>query len=140
MSGLPLIVYEDGQQTRDFVHVQDVVDANMLVLREEAANYRAFNVGSGRAMTVLEYAGAVSKRLGKQIDVCISGEYRRGDNRHSVSNIAQLRSLGWVPKRNLSHILDDFLTWIEMSGGVSGQPQEAYAHMKSAGVVVGATG
>jgi dTDP-L-rhamnose 4-epimerase len=140
MSGLPLIVYEDGQQTRDFVHVQDVVDANMLVLNNDAANYRAFNVGSGRAMTVWEYARAVSQRLGKEVDVRVSGEYRRGDNRHSVSNIAQLSSLGWAPKRSLFHIFDDFLAWIETSGGIPSQPQDAYSQMKSAGVVVGAMG
>src|SRR5438270_2154622 len=102
MSDLPFVVYEDGQQSRDFIHVQDVVDANMLVLNDELANYQAFNVGSGRSMTVLEYAKAVGKRLSKDVQIQICGEYRRGDNRHSVSSIEQLRSLGWRPKRELS--------------------------------------
>jgi dTDP-L-rhamnose 4-epimerase len=140
MSDLPLIVYEDGQQSRDFVHVQDVVDANMLVLNHEAAEYRAFNVGSGRGMTVLEYARGVSQRLGKDLDVRLSGEYRRGDNRHSVSSITELQRLGWMPKRNLSDIFDDFLEWVEISGGIPSQSQDAYAAMKAAGVVVGAMG
>jgi dTDP-L-rhamnose 4-epimerase len=136
MSDLPFVVYEDGQQSRDFVHVQDVVDANMLVLNNDLANYRAFNVGSGNAMTVLEYAKAVGERLGKKVGIQLSGEYRRGDNRHSVSTIEQLRSLGWSPKRKLSDILDDFLLWVQMSGGIP-ETRDAYAEMKEAGVVVG---
>jgi dTDP-L-rhamnose 4-epimerase len=136
MSDLPLLVYEDGHQSRDFVHVQDVVDANMLVLGNDLANYRAFNVGSGKAMTVLEYANAVGDRLAKRVRIQISGEYRRGDNRHSVSSIEQLRNLGWTPKRNCADIFEDFLLWVEMSGGIP-ETRDAYAHMKEAGVVVG---
>jgi dTDP-L-rhamnose 4-epimerase len=136
MSGLPLIVYEDGRQTRDFVHIQDVVDAYELVLNSDKANYCAFNVGSGKAMSVLEYAEAVAKRLGREVPIRVSGEYRRGDNRHSVSGISQLRNLGWSPKRNLSDIFDDFLDWVETSGGIPLQSEDAYLQMKEAGVVV----
>jgi dTDP-L-rhamnose 4-epimerase len=140
ISDLPVVVYEDGFQSRDFVHVEDVVDAHMMVLNSAGANYRSLNVGSGRSMTVLEYARAVSRRLGKDVDVRVSGEYRRGDNRHSVSSITELQRLGWMPKRNLSDIFDDFLEWVEISGGIPCQSQDAYAAMKAAGVVVGAMG
>ncbi len=54
----PLVLYEDGRQTRDFVHVQDVVDANMLVLEKDDADFQSFNVGSGEAVTVKQYAEA----------------------------------------------------------------------------------
>jgi dTDP-L-rhamnose 4-epimerase len=137
MRGLPLVVYEDGRQNRDFVHVQDVVDAHQLVVNNEAANYRAFNVGGGRAMTVLDYAEAVGKRLGREVVTRISGEYRRGDNRHSVSDISELKKLGWMPQRGLSEIFEDFLLWIEANGGIPVHSSDAYAHMKASGVVVG---
>ncbi|HWY71047.1 MAG TPA: NAD-dependent epimerase/dehydratase family protein [Terriglobales bacterium] len=137
MSGLPLVVYEDGRQKRDFVHVQDVVDAYEVVLTSDAANYRAFNVGSGHAMTVLDYADAVAKRLGREISVHVSGEYRRGDNRHSVSSVSELTGLGWSPRRTLANILDDFLAWVDANGGIPADAMSAYAHMKQAGVVVG---
>lgn len=137
MTSQPLIVYEDGNQNRDFVHVQDVVDAHELVLNSDEANHQAFNVGSGRAMTVLEYAEAVSSRLGRELLTRVSGEYRRGDNRHSISAISRLRSLGWMPKRQLSDIFDDFLAWIDENGGIPVHSSDAYAHMKAMGVVVG---
>jgi dTDP-L-rhamnose 4-epimerase len=132
----PLPVYEDGQQTRDFVHVQDVVDANMLVLEKDAANFQAYNVGSGRPTSVLEYADAVLGKLSSNVRLQISGEYRRGDNRHSVSSIEKLSQLGWRPRRSLSLILDDFFEWIQSIGGIPQQVQDAYSHMRDAGVVL----
>ncbi len=132
----PLIIYEDGLQTRDFVHVQDVVDANMLVLEKDDANFRSFNVGSGKATTVLEYAGAVLKKLSAKVDLRISNEFRRGDNRHSVSAIEKLTQLGWHPRHNLSKIMDDFLGWVDSIGGVPESVRDAYGEMRSAGVVL----
>jgi dTDP-L-rhamnose 4-epimerase len=139
LKGAPLIVYEDGLQTRDFVHIDDVVDANMLVLESNEANFRAFNVGSGKPTTVLAYADLVNKKLPSNVEINRTGEYRRGDNRNSVSSVERLRRIGWEPKRDLSTILDDFLAWVETMGGIPGQIQDAYGAMRQAGVVVKAT-
>jgi dTDP-L-rhamnose 4-epimerase len=136
---LPLILYEDGHQTRDFVHVDDVVEANMLVLEKEEANGQAFNVGSGSATTILEYARQVLNRIPSPAGLDVSGEYRRGDNRHSVSSIEKLKQLGWKPKSRLDAILDDFLDWIESSGGVPALLPDAIAEMRAAGVLLSAT-
>ena len=135
---LPLVLYEDGHQTRDFVHVDDVVEANMLVLEKEEANGQAFNVGSGRSTTVLEYARRVLDRVPSSAGLDISAEYRRGDNRHSVSSIEKLQRLGWKPQRSLGQILDDFLEWIESSGGVPERVPDAAAAMRAAGVLLSA--
>jgi len=139
LQGEPLIVYEDGLQTRDFVHIADVVDANMLVLEKDEANFQAFNVGSGRSTTVLEFANLVRAKLSRDIGLTVTGEYRRGDNRNSVSSIERLGALGWRPKRDLSTNLDDFLAWVESIGGIPAQIEDAYGSMKRAGVVLQAT-
>jgi dTDP-L-rhamnose 4-epimerase len=136
LRGSPLVVYEDGQQTRDFVHVQDVVDANMLVLEQDSANFQAYNVGSGNPMSVSAYAHAVLNKLSSGVEVQMPGEYRRGDNRHSVSSVEKLSQLGWRPRRTLSTILDDFFEWIERIGGIPAQVQDAYSDMRDAGVVL----
>jgi dTDP-L-rhamnose 4-epimerase len=133
---LPLIIYEDGRQTRDFVHVQDVVDANMLVLERDEANFQAFNVGSGNRTTVLEYAQVVLARIRSKVELQISGEYRRGDNRHSASSIKNLCELGWAPRRDLSAIMGDFVEWIQSVGGVPEEITDAYHKMRRAGVVL----
>jgi len=138
LSDDPLIIYEDGMQTRDFVHIKDVVNANMLVLEKDNANAQAFNVGSGRPTSVMDYARLVREKVGSQVELQIPGEYRTGDNRHSVSSIAKLSGLGWSPKSSLSDILDDFLEWIQQNGGIPAQVQDAYSEMKQAGVVLAA--
>ena len=139
MSGRPLVVYEDGRQTRDFVHVRDVIDAHMLVLHLEKANYQAFNVGSGIATSVKEYAETVRVKLESPVPIEFPNEYRLGDNRHSVSNVAKLQKLGWKPRHRLTQILDDFRDWVERNGGIPSDISDAYADMKRAGVVLAAS-
>jgi dTDP-L-rhamnose 4-epimerase len=135
---LPLVLYEDGRQTRDFVHVDDVVEANMLVLEKDEADGQVFNVASGRPVTILEYARQVLSRIPSAAGFEVSGEYRRGDNRHSVSSAEKLKRLGWEPSRSLNAIIDDFLEWIESSGGVPGRVPDAAADMRAAGVLLSA--
>jgi len=132
----PLIIYEDGLQARDFVHIKDVVAANMRVLESDAADFQAFNVGSGKQTTVLEYADLIRKRLSSDGGMNFGGEYRRGDNRNSVSNIDKLKALGWTPQNDLSTILDDFLMWVDSIGGIPAEIEDAYGAMKRAGVVL----
>jgi len=136
LQGKPLIIYEDGLQARDFVHIKDVVAANMCVLESDAANFRAFNVGSGKLTTVREYANLVRKRLSSDVGMNFDGEYRRGDNRNSVSNIDNLKALGWTPQRDLSTILEDFLEWVDSIGGIPAQIEDADGAMRKAGVVL----
>lgn len=134
----PLFIYEDGDQTRDFVHVQDVVDANMLVLDKSEADFQAFNVGSGRAVRINEYAHRVLDLVGSQMVPQVSGEYRRGDNRHSVSSADKLIRLGWRPRRDLSTIMEDFLGWVNDIGGIPMRIPDASSDMRSAGVLLAA--
>ena len=132
----PLFIYEDGNQTRDFVHVLDVVDANMLVLSKHDADFQAFNVGSGVAVTINEYARRLLDMVPSQMKAQISGEYRRGDNRHSVSSGENLTRLGWRPKRDLSAIMEDFLEWVNEIGGIPMRIPDASADMRTAGVLL----
>jgi dTDP-L-rhamnose 4-epimerase len=136
LRGEPLLIYEDGHQTRDFVHIQDVVDANMRVLEDDRANFQAFNVGSGKAVSVLQYARAVCDSIGRDAGLRVSHEYRCGDNRHSVSCVEKLRALGWRPHRDLPTILGDFLQWVGEIGGIPAGISDAYVAMKKAGVVL----
>ncbi|BAJ64051.1 SDR family NAD(P)-dependent oxidoreductase [Anaerolinea thermophila] len=135
MNGLPPIIYEDGLQTRDFTHVADVVEANITVLKDARADYQVFNVGSGHAITVLEYARVLTQQFGLSIEPLLQGEYRLGDNRHSVSDISRLQALGWQPTRTLHHIFDDYLQWIANQGNVLDYFKVAETSMKKAGVV-----
>ncbi len=102
------IIYEDGLQTRDFVHVSDVVQANLLALQREEANGEIFNVGTGRPTTILEMACAVAKRFGGELDFQPSYQCRSGDVRHCWADITKIRTLlGFEPRTVFPAGLDD---------------------------------
>ena len=65
----------------------------------------------------------------------MAGEFRVGDNRHSVSSIDKIRTLGWGPRRSLDCIIDDFLTWINDLGELPSDIPDAEAHMRAGGIV-----
>jgi dTDP-L-rhamnose 4-epimerase len=107
------MIYEDGQQVRDFVNVQDVVDANLLVLRDERANYEMFNVGGDKAHTVSSFASVVADVFGAkgyQPEPC--GKFRFGDTRHICSDVSKLKSLGWKPTRTVHESVEAYKAWL----------------------------
>jgi len=117
------------------VHIDDVVEANFCVLNHEGANFEAFNVGSSRPTTILEYAELITRKVGKQLRIIIPQQYRVGDNRHSVSSVDRLVKLGWRPERSLPQILDDFLAWVDDVGGIPSHIPDAYQEMCNQGVI-----
>ena len=106
---LPLI-YEDGLQTRDFVHVSDVVRANLLVLGNPRANGEIFNVGSGSACTVLDLASHIAQKIGRSISPEAAGKFRAGDVRHCFADISKARTLlGYEPATVIPNGLENLL-------------------------------
>lgn len=113
MNGRPPLIFEDGMQRRDFVHVSDVVQALMLVAETERANYRAFNVGSGRPLSVLEIAGIIAERVGPAgLRPEIVQQYRKGDIRHCYADISCLTSLGYEPRVRFEDGVGELAEWV----------------------------
>lgn len=137
LAGQPLTVYEDGQQLRDFVYVGDIARANLLVLEDERANGQAFNAGGGRAVSVLDFARAVAQRAGQAGEPRVTGEYRFGDTRHILSDVARLKALGWAPQGTLDGNIDEYLAWAGAQPDFRNYADEARAHMRSVGTVRG---
>ncbi len=137
LAGQPLTVYEDGRQLRDFVYVGDVARANLLVFEDPRADYQAFNVGSGRQSTVLEFAQCVAARAGRGGEPQVTGEYRFGDTRHILSDITKLRALGWEPQGTLEGNIDEYLAWAQQQPDFRNYADEARAHMRRVGTVRG---
>lgn len=101
-AGAHPVIYGDGEQTRDFVHVADVVRANLLAARSGAASGRAFNVGTGRAISLNELLRVAMRALSAEGHP-VRGESRAGDIRHSVADITQARlALGYEPTVDLA--------------------------------------
>ena len=113
LNGRPPIIYEDGRQSRDFVHVSDVVQANLLAMEHDEANWEAINVGTGRPITVLEVAHLLSEHLGFNHSPEITQKYRVGDIRHCFADITKARELlGYEPKVSFAEGVKEVVTWV----------------------------
>ena len=107
------LIFEDGQQRRDFVSVYDVVQACRLASEVPDAAGQAFNVGSGRAVTVGEVAMLVRGILGKHLEPEICGKYRVGDIRHCFADITKARAvLGYEPSVSLEDGMIELAEWL----------------------------
>jgi dTDP-L-rhamnose 4-epimerase len=115
LNGNSPLIYEDGLQQRDFVHVKDVAQACRLALEVPEAAGRVFNVGSGQAFTVREVAERMGRALNKpHIRAEITGKYRVGDIRHCFADISLARKvLGYEPKHTLEDGLVELAEWLE---------------------------
>jgi dTDP-L-rhamnose 4-epimerase len=109
----PPLIFEDGLQSRDFVHVSDIVRANLFAMENGHANYEAFNIGTGRPLTILDVAHALSKALGVEIEPKIVGKFREGDIRHCYADISKAqRVLGYTPRVAFEDGISDLVKWV----------------------------
>ncbi len=114
MNGKRPIIFEDGEQLRDFVSVYDIARACRLAIESPAAQDMIFNVGSGLKVTIKEVASKLSEVLGQKIEPEISGKYRVGDIRHCFPNISLAqRVLGYEPQTSLEDGMRDLAEWLE---------------------------
>ena len=137
--GVAPVLYEDGGAIRDYVNIDDVVDANVLVLTDDRAAGRVFNVGGGEPVTTREFADVVMRQYGSDRSGQVTGEFRFGDTRHILSDISALRALGWEPRRTPAESVAGYAKWLDGLDGLDGILAEANARMRALGVVRKAT-
>jgi dTDP-L-rhamnose 4-epimerase len=114
LNGKPPLIFEDGKQRRDFVHVRDLARACVLALECEAAQDVTLNIGSGRSYSVVEVAERLGRVLGRtSIVPQISGRYRAGDIRHCFADISRATALlGYAPRIDLDSGLAELSGWL----------------------------
>ena len=106
-------IFEDGKETRDFVYIDDVVDATIAGMEEPKANGHVFNVGTGVATDVLTVAQTLCKYYGIQVPLTVSGNYRLGDIRHNYADISLAQKiLGFQPKWSFDAGIKKFVDWV----------------------------
>lgn len=113
-NGNGINIFEDGRETRDFVYIDDVVDATILGLEVPDANGHVFNVGTGIATDVLMVAKTLCKNYGIEVPITVSGNYRLGDIRHNYADISLARQiLGFEPKWSFNDGIARFCRWVD---------------------------
>ena len=108
----PPIVYEDGLQSRDFISVHDINQANILAMEKSSANYEAFNVGTGNPLTIKSIAETLAKLHGVDIKPVITNQFRKGDVRHCFPDITKIRKkLGFNPRVSFDQGMRELMKW-----------------------------
>lgn len=112
LSNKPINVFEDGNQSRDFVSVHDIMQANILAMESSKADYEAFNVGTGIGTSIKKIAEMIIEIMNPDSKLNITNEYRSGDMRHCTADITKIKTaLGFKPEIDLMKGLKEVVEW-----------------------------
>ncbi|HEV2096398.1 MAG TPA: SDR family NAD(P)-dependent oxidoreductase [Chthoniobacterales bacterium] len=135
LNDLPPVLYEDGEQTRDFSFVEDIARANLLAAESDKLDGLPVNVGSARGVTIREVAEQISEALGIRIAPEAKGEFRPGEMRHLTSGTERIRAAGYRPQVDLATGIGRYLDWIRGQANVRDYFSEAADILRSKGIV-----
>ena len=136
LNGNDIDIYEDGEESRDFVFIDDVVDATVLALEKKEANHQIFNVGSGVATTVSEVANTLRELYDSNVGINISGKYRLGDIRHNYADLSKIKNaLGFSPKFNFKTGITEFVNWVKTQNIQEDKYANSLKELKQKGLI-----
>lgn len=134
-NGNDINIFEDGKESRDFVYVDDVVEATILGIEKDEANYEVFNVGLGEAIDVNKVASTLVKTYASNSKITISGNYRLGDIRDNYADLTKIKSkLGFAPKVSFEDGIRRFTAWVEKQEVVEDKYEKSIEEMKEKGL------
>jgi len=134
-NGNKINIFEDGEESRDFVYIDDVVEATILGLEKEEANNQVFNVGTGVATSVLTVADQLVKNYNIDVPITISGNYRLGDIRHNYADLTKIKKyLGFEPKVSFEEGIKEFTQWVNTQEIQEDRYQQSINEMKEKGL------
>ena len=136
MSGKTINIFEDGNESRDFVFIDDVVDATRLAITHPNAANEVFNVGSGIATSVSKVAECLQRFFASEVEMQVSGNFRLGDIRHNYACLAKIGSrLGFKPEVSFDHGISKFAEWARALGPASSSYEKSISEMKERGLL-----
>ena len=128
------IIFEDGLQTRDFISVKDIVQANLLAMERSNANYEAFNVGTEIPISILGIAKTLSGMYGLDLSPEVVSKYRSGDVRHCYADISKIRKIGFKPSISFEVGMRELVEWGTTQSSEDNSAA-AYEELKTRGLV-----
>ncbi|MDT0558065.1 NAD-dependent epimerase/dehydratase family protein [Ichthyenterobacterium sp. W332] len=129
-------IFEDGKESRDFVFIQDVVDATILGIEKKEANYNVYNVGSGERTSVLDVMKNLLREYNTDIDYSISGNFRLGDIRDNYADLSKISNdLGFKPKVSFEQGIKLFCNWVSNQETQIDQYSKSFEEMRNKGLL-----
>jgi len=134
-NGNDINIFEDGKESRDFVYIDDVVEATILGIEKDEANYEVFNVGLGKAIDVMTVANTLIKTYDSNSKITISGNYRLGDIRDNYADLTKIKEkLGFQPKVGFEDGIERFTKWVEKQEVVEDKYEKSIDEMREKGL------
>lgn len=128
-------IFEDGTESRDFVYIDDVVDATGRAVEHPEPLVESLNVGSGVPTNVLSIAEILQRQLGARVPVAVSGQFRVGDIRHNVADLERVRRvLGFVPSVSIDEGLQRFVAWVRGEAVHTDRYEESLRELRAKGL------
>jgi dTDP-L-rhamnose 4-epimerase len=135
LNNLPPVLYEDGEQTRDFSFVEDIARSNLLAAETDKLDGSPVNVGSGVGVSIREIAETISNSLKIDIAPEVNGEFRPGEMRHLTSDTTRIRAAGYQPRVDLAEGIRRYIDWIRTQSDIRDYFSEAAKILRSKGIV-----
>src|SRR5438270_6119056 len=135
LNNLPPVLYEDGEQTRDFSFVEDIARANLLAATSDRLDGLPVNVGSGKGVSIRKISEQISEALDIHIAPEVNGEFRPGEMRHLTSDTTRISAAGYTPQVDLATGIRRYLDWIRQQSDVRDYFSEAANILRSKGIV-----
>jgi dTDP-L-rhamnose 4-epimerase len=135
LNNLPPVLYEDGEQTRDFSFVEDIARSNLLAAETDKLDGLPVNVGSSRGISIREIAETISNALKIDIAPEVNGEFRPGEMRHLTSDTIRVRAAGYEPRVDLAEGIRRYIEWIRTQSDIRDYFSEAAKILRSKGIV-----
>jgi dTDP-L-rhamnose 4-epimerase len=137
-SGSTILVFEDGEESRDFIFVEDAIEATWSFIAREEDSIESFNVGTGEATSVLQVATEIAGFFGGNSQVCITGAFREGDIRHNFADLSKVRhAAGFSPRFQFRNGLQKFLEWVIEQDQVPVEYESSLREMRERGLFNG---
>ena len=136
LNGNDIDIYEDGEESRDFVFIDDVVEATILALEKEEANHQVFNVGSGEPTTVSQVANSLKSLYNSNTNISISGSFRLGDIRHNYADLNKIKNLlGFKVKFDFQTGISRFVDWAKTQEVKEDKYEKSLNELKNKGLI-----
>jgi dTDP-L-rhamnose 4-epimerase len=136
LAGLPLVLYEDGEITRDFIHVEDVVAALAVAGVRDGLPEGAFNIGSGAATTIRGAAETIARAVGSADGVTVGGQFRIGDIRYAVADTRRAaEAFGFRPTVGFAEGIRGLLDWVRLQAPVADRSAATAREMAARGLL-----
>lgn len=134
-NGNNINIFEDGKESRDFVYIEDVVNATILGIQKSEANYEVFNVGSGVATSVSEVASKLKELYNSNIEINITKNFRLGDIRHNFADLNKIKNkLGFQVQYDFEKGVSKFAEWVKSQDIMEDNYSKSIEEMKAKGL------